>query len=330
MIIRIAKYFLMSSTIFILFGLVQVGKGESPIPNIHIGVHKGVTAFFEKKTVKEIKVESGDVDISRNSSFFFSSVATGSFLNQVILLLMPILLGNNVTRKRKIPLYFILTGGIALWFATYSRAAWVILIFCIGIMVSIRRKKKEIIAFAIMAFIMIIVGIATPGIRYRFIDIFSTTQRSNVAHFKLWKEAAINFANHPLMGTGAGSSTEPLRAEEKEKGSDKKFSGRWVHNMLLQVAAETGIIGGMTILLFFLCILFQQWQAMKLKEASLFYDIMQGLVLGMFSLMLINLTLNVFYKIIFWVSLAVSYAATNVCLFEARSHINSVQNQNES
>jgi hypothetical protein len=315
MIIKIAKCLLISSSIFILFGLIQVVKKEFPVPNIHIAAHKGMKIFLEKSTAKEIRIESQDIDISRSSSFFFTSVATGSFLNQVILLLLPILLGNNLSRKKKIPMFLLLIGGITLWIATYSRAAWVILILCLQVMVLLRKRKKEILTVTIITLVVIIAAASNQGVRYRFIEIFSTKQKSNVAHFRLWKEAAINIARNPLLGTGAGSLTAPIRTKSEDTNS-KNYSGRWVHNMFLQVSAEIGIFGGMAIFLFFLAILSQYWRAMKMKENSLFYDVLQGFVVGVFSCLLINLTLNVFYKIIFWVSLAVSYSATNVFFSE--------------
>ena len=62
-------------------------------------------------TVKEITIQSKDLSIQRGSSFFFTSVATGSFLNQVIILLVPILLGSNITKKQKMPIMCQMEGS---------------------------------------------------------------------------------------------------------------------------------------------------------------------------------------------------------------------------
>lgn len=147
---------------------------------------------------------------------------------------------------KRLKIAALICGVIAL-FLTFSRGAYLgfigALIFTafltfIKAGILSRENFKKTTAFGAAALIaaIIILNFNNP-ISQRFYATFNLTEGSNAQRIAIWKEALEIFKNNPLFGIGIGNY-----AVEKNILADYRDPSN-AHNLYLDIAAETGILG---------------------------------------------------------------------------------------
>ncbi len=136
---------------------------------------------------------------------------------------------------------------------SFSRGGYLGL-FCGGIFlfgVSLARGKKTSIIFLLGAvpFVLFPILFFDNPVKSRFISSFSLEDGSNQGRLDLWRQASEDIAEQPWLGYGVGNY--PLKANPRAAYREPIYT----HNMFLDIASETGVIGSSLFFLAFFLIL---------------------------------------------------------------------------
>jgi len=170
---------------------------------------------------------------------------------------------------------------------TYSRGSWLALLCGLSFVgFFLPRGKVQLWAFAgVIIFILVIFLI--PFTRERFALIWQHGGDSN--RYKLWCAAWRMFLESPLLGKGAG--TYSLLLPQYCPG----FPGFYTHNCYLQILAETGIAGLVTLVWFIVELFIRARRCL-----AVYFDFVQAGLIAAMSVFLAHAFFDVhFYSIRF-------------------------------
>ncbi|MCG3205099.1 MAG: hypothetical protein KCHDKBKB_01816 [Elusimicrobia bacterium] len=122
-----------------------------------------------------------------------------------------------------------------------SRAALV----CIGLLVIFLYPRKRLVgAIAIMCATLVVLCFSSATVR-EFFEIGSISLGQSTGRLSIWKTALKAIADAPLIGHGLGNFEQAYTQFQQPSSEYYRFgkSTAFAHNGLLQVAAETGIVG---------------------------------------------------------------------------------------
>jgi O-antigen ligase len=115
----------------------------------------------------------------------------------------------------------------------------------------------------------------SSAISHRLASSFNLKEGSNVERMKNWKEAADVVSDYPFFGVGLGNYAATIDPSAEERSSI------YAHNLLLDIAAETGIPNA---LVFFFLVLASIWRNVQNKDifslglaAALVYLLVHGI-----------------------------------------------------
>jgi len=162
----------------------------------------------------------------------------------------------------KFSLTYLFSMGV-IFFAlvlTLTRSAWVGTVFGIGLILYFKRKWAPLLLIPIILIILIL----APGkIKQRAVSIFSLTNPTNVERINMWKIGMRMFRDHPLFGVGQNMVSDVYPAYNKEKVPPEELPH--LHNNILQIAVERGII---SLIIFLAFISFALLELLKIKEGD--------------------------------------------------------------
>ncbi len=183
----------------------------------------------------------------------------------IVGLLVPVLLVKSFEENTVIPkriLFFTAAGAamVAMMF-NGTRAVWVtlvvtcVLFLIVNLIIDWRKNRQAIIMVCVVLVAVALIFVNTPSLNTRLHTITDTKFKSNHERLLMWQYAFDTFKDHQLLGVGPATlPTLALSPEEADKLREKPTYGH-VHNNLLQLAAESGIGGGLAYLLLFFSIL---------------------------------------------------------------------------
>lgn len=167
-------------------------------------------------------------------------------------------------------IYWII-GSVLIFLAdllTFSRGGYLGLFFGGGAFVLALAFRygigKQVAVYAILVGIVISATLWVSPVGTRFFSSFSQSDGSNVERLRLWKEAGTSVASHPFLGVGLGNY--PLAVKPSAGYREPIYA----HNLFLDIAVETGLVGLFlfSVLLFFCIVsLWRRWR----EDASLFH-----------------------------------------------------------
>lgn len=151
---------------------------------------------------------------------------------------------------------------------TYSRGAWISLLFAVGIGVTIILRRGFPIRRLVLLGLFLIVTILT-------IWIFSLKDKNIRQRIIIWKTALSLVKDNPIIGVGPGNFGYVHLQRYRSPGDEFMWWGEnyHAHNLYLQIASETGIVG----LLFFILTI---WEIVS-KGYRMVYKKGNGLIRGM-------------------------------------------------
>lgn len=129
---------------------------------------------------------------------------------------------------------------------TFSRGGYVGLIVGMGIfslvlLLERAHQTKQRVRIGI-SIIVVLGGIVLSPIGTRLLSSFSESDTSNTERVRLWQESLTFITEHPILGTGIGNYSLFV------KPSATYREPIYAHNLYLDIASETGLLG-----LFFFC-----------------------------------------------------------------------------
>lgn len=216
-----------------------------------------------------------------NGNVFVMEFAT--LVGFLSIFLFVYLINNKFNIKYKIPLVILFFTTILAIIFSGTRGVWVAFPLAL-IFILIIINKKYIIYFLIFiilgtAFIFIFL----PDYYFeRMISIFDlTNNRSNTTRLYLWQGALSIFLDHPINGIGLNNFSSIIK-EEQYYNKDM-VSTAHAHNNILQLAAETGILGVASFLYLVYKISFMLYEYIK-KTSNKLFQSYYIFVLGSFIL----------------------------------------------
>jgi len=167
-------------------------------------------------------------------------------------------------------------GGIALIF-TYSRGAWIALVFAIVVLCFVvwRQRgtslKVPVLILAVLGLLYVPFGSSISA------RLFGDDQGSADSRIPLNKLAFRMIGDNPLLGVGANNFTVAM-----DQYATSEFRREWlwaVHNKYLLILAETGAGGLLAYLAFLLSTLRRGWQCWRFGDSQ-FSPLALGFVAG--------------------------------------------------
>jgi O-antigen ligase len=124
--------------------------------------------------------------------------------------------------------------------------------------------------------------------------------------------ALATFRDHPVVGVGPGGFFRRYSQEEANK-LDLRFLGknRRAHNMYLEIAADTGIVGLVALVAIVAATMLQLWRASRFWAAAGrddLYSLGQGLFMALLAYMAAAVFLQLSYQRYFWFLVALGNA----------------------
>lgn len=192
-------------------------------------------------------VNVSGVTVMRASGFFPDPHMFAFFLGMSLPLAIALAFEDH-SRKRG---FWLACAGIILItdLLTFSRGGYLGLIsglsvFFLPLLLSFTQRRKQM--FRIGMLVIIAGSFFFSPVGARFLSSFSQSDGSNVERLRLWEEAAFFIGERPWLGTGLGNY--PLLVKPSAEYREPIYA----HNLFLDIALETGLIG----LLFFAGFLF--------------------------------------------------------------------------
>lgn len=183
-------------------------------------------------------------------------------------LALPVALGLAIlseSKKEKATLFSLFVLILSADLLSFSRGAYVGLGLgaLIALMMILRRMdgRRAMIFVCVVSVTMIFGVFSDTPVKQRLFSSFSLEDGSNQGRLAIWKEAAGDIAEHPLLGHGIGNY--PLAVKPTAEYREPIYA----HNLFLDIATETGIVGA---LLFFTVFFTVFWNF--LKEGSILFS----------------------------------------------------------
>lgn len=183
--------------------------------------------------------------------------ASNYFAGMLLLVIPPVLFHLTIPaagerrRGRVASAIALLTFGAALA-ASFSRGAMAALLlgFLFSVLLPVPGRARRLGVLALVAGIVAI-GVSLSPIGWRVFSFAGrTVDELTTARTDLWGEALRQFGNHPVLGVGLGSL---------DLGGPGDLARTYAHNAILQIGAETGILGLATYAAFLAALLWTNW-----------------------------------------------------------------------
>ncbi len=232
----------------VFFLIVQLMRTTNDIRTM-LWIFVGIFLFLELRAYYFYKTDFMEIALPN-----YRYVNRNGFANHLALMLpIAYMLGNNNKNKslRYFGLFSALWCGIGV-ILTYSRSGFIGLAAGIaGILFLQKRKTKLIIALVVLALLIL------PRLSEKYTNRIDTIENYEEDVSAMGRVAtnyaAINmFKQNPIMGVGAGNFNNVFLAYTPPEYLKWVEEGKSIHNIMLQVASETGLLG----LAFFLPLVF--------------------------------------------------------------------------
>ncbi|MBS5347162.1 MAG: O-antigen ligase family protein [Megasphaera micronuciformis] len=232
----------------------------------------GLYAFYDSLTM-------AGLEETRSGGFLSGSVMAFAM---VMTMLFPIALVflYDITvpsRLRRAAAILLVALGFGMW-GNQSRGSWLfslingtILTLMYGI-----RKKRYLLAAAVIAFGIGGIFTVNPDYESRFLSITNTTTNSsNLGRVYVWNSTLYMIEDKPLFGFGPGQWQTNYRRSYRDKRELQDLGH--AHNNFLHIAAESGMIGVLAFSVFWLFVLFHTGRLWLIKrspyDSALFFAI---------------------------------------------------------
>lgn len=217
---------------------------------------------------------NGNLVLRPYATFSHPNVLAGFLLIAMILLIYNLNIKKNL--EIKIFIAVLLTGTISL-FLSMNRIAIVLWLIIITIFLfkAFKQRAKKIFFYFVIFTILIFMIIFTP-LGYRFFNL-NLQDNAVVDRLTMVKNALSLIAQNPLFGVGINNSIENF---QRIFTRDNIFYFQPVHNVILFIASEAGLVG----LLFFLWFIVKTYQNLQFSLSDLRFTILTSiLIMGLFD-----------------------------------------------
>lgn len=237
---------------------------------------------------------AAQVQISRLSVLNLGPVGTAAALVSILIVALAFALSEARGKDARLA-WLVMASGGAVLLLTYSRAGWALAIVAAAMLMLAARSRKATIALSLFALALAVFG-SLPSVASRVEDFANVGEGSYQAHARMWVTAAHMIGERPVFGWGPGMYAEKADAMAINSWMATDISADQPHNWLLEISAETGVVGGVVVVVLIGTILVFGWR--RMKDAPL-PVLAVWVATGAYVAM--NLTLNAFRTEMMWV-----------------------------
>lgn len=235
--------------VVLIFGVQALTNGEKIRLYFKIFITGGLINCFYA-IFRYIVLGEGGLQ-KRLHGFIGSWMTFSGFMMIIALIILAKIIWSTELKAR---ILYSIAELFFLWVIAKSmtRNSWVGLFFGILIITFLHSRKIFILAFSL---IIVLGGISFPflpkDIKNRFLSIFSTQDTTNRERIYMATIALNIIKKHPVLGIGHGILSNQLQYYVSE-GIDKNWRIPHLHNNILQIAADSGLLGLISWLILFL------------------------------------------------------------------------------
>jgi len=283
------KWMIIVTILFVLVGLANYIFGSTILRLVNIDLAGANITFLKSSPKIQQSVLSG-IEIVRADSFFWGSVGTAN-----ILIILFYLISSGTSRY--IPAIKI--SIIPALLVTASRAGYIVFFF--QYMLGSLFSRKRFLLKIIVGIVCLVMAYSTISIfADRLNEIVSFKEKSNMAHFALWRSGYEMIRNNLLFGVGTGHFMYELPNYDYSSAYGLVGLRTEVHNIILKIFTENGLVGIILLIMVLYGVLRKSISMrilFKSKDA-------QNIFLAFIGTLLMNMTMNAYMIEIFWVVLA--------------------------
>ncbi len=232
-----------------------------------------------------------------------------AYLSLVFFLFLGTLLEMRAWLTRPVRIFsaigLILVTGCLYW--TFARGAWIaigISIFCFSFLRGNRR------AFFILALVLAVAVVLAPAaVKQRALSVLDKEDGTIRERRQLWSESVRMIQDRPLMGLGVNTYS---KNEPRYKDPRVRLDNQYAHNSYLQMAAEIGLPGVASFLVFLAYFFSQTLIAVRRAAPSFLKGTAIAFLSGIFAFLLHSATDTNLQSLLLintlWLSLGVTWA----------------------
>ena len=226
---------------------------------------------------------------SRGWGFGGNTLNLASLLCVVMPILLVIILDDKFTGRAKIICFISVLCCIAGLLAGKSRGAWLTVIVVLPLISHfyILKSRKVLIGFLIVVFAMFSFFAHSETFKQRLVSTTNiTTDMSNKQRLYMWQGAIEMAIDNPVIGVGLCNFEDTFLTSYKPDGA--KNAALHCHNNILQILAESGLVG-LFGFLYLACYIFfknfNEWRKTKNPYSLMLWGAWLGFMgFGMFDL----------------------------------------------
>ena len=304
---KIIKSIICSNVFLVTICIVSYISGKVIIPSFII-LSNGMIYVNNNLFSTNTLMESGKEIVRLNGVLGLNATLIAN------LILIQSLFVNYIIRKvvgrKRVLSCLLLAANLFTMVVTYSRAGLLLFIAVHLISAMSKNQIRNVAKLAVAVFIFYLLLNMFPDVKERMLETFNTDERSSKYHFAIWLIALKTGFNNIITGIGLGNmafSYDGFWLEFSKFGIEKINSVN-VHNFILQIWAEQGIIGLIAncILYFSPILLYIKFKLFNKQKID--RTIYEFIFLSYISTLIYNLTNNNFYIEAFWILAGVVYA----------------------
>jgi len=202
-------------------------------------------------------------------------MTTSTLMVMAGLMLVPFIIHPGTPEKVRWFAGIALIPVVLALYATVTRGGY--LAFTAGILfIALVRNKRLVIAFLII--IVVVIVFAPPYVVSRIQSIVDLDHPENLTRIAMWKTGLRIFADHPFFGIG---DIDVHEAYLRYKDADDPAQIGHLHNVVMQVLVNLGIVGLLVVLALFVRIFVTEWRIYRRVKDSWFAG---SVVLGALAL----------------------------------------------
>lgn len=273
--------------------LISYVLGVDPVARTVVSLPQMTVEYVQNSLLVQ-NAGSLNVDISRLGILNLGPVGTAAMLVSILAITFAFTLTDTRPAAMRAA-YMLLIAGGAVLLLTYSRAGWVLAVAAAGIIILGSNHRRATVAIAILTIGLAVVA-SLPSVVPRIEEFTDTGEGSYQAHGRMWVTAIAMIRERPVFGWGPGMYAE---------NADRLAIGTWMatdisadqpHNWVLEITAETGVVGGLIAIVFTVWILIWGWRHVRGAPLPAF-----GVWVATGCYVAMNLTLNAFRTEMMWV-----------------------------
>ncbi|MBE7034865.1 MAG: hypothetical protein E7402_01900 [Ruminococcaceae bacterium] len=286
--------FLLVAGLVSLYGIYQNFTGVS-----------STASWVDKEMFNQIKV--------RVYSTFDNPNVLGEYLVLLTPLMLAVIWRSPEYGRKTVYSALLLTLAACLIF-TWSRGAWLGLMFAVALFLLVMDKRWSL--FAVLGVFMLPMLLASgSAVAERILSIGNTADTSTAYRVSIWQASVTMLRDFGLAGIGSGSDAfSMIYPKYALAGANYALHS---HNLFLQIWIENGIMGLLAFLALILAYIKQNVSLVCYQNRGhLRYAVAIASAMGVAGFLFQGLTDNVWYNykmvLLFWVVLAISSAAASM------------------